>query len=156
MKNVTLMLPIFALLCACGGTEEDVEHIGEEAEALTYTDNMSFTIIHQSSGGQVYTDQATNMSPAHPGGHSNLVYSYLGDQWIRGFSPQGVLEVDGWTSNPGASWLVSLQVGSNSIHTGVGATFTYNSTYGLAQWAWPNNILFPKGGNPTSATIKHN
>jgi len=72
-----------------------------------------------------------------------MPYLSYSTSWI-GFS--------GFTSDPGASWLVS--VGGRSM---AGQAYTYQSAYGNAVWGMPTGVAFGMSyGTPYALTVVHN
>ena len=63
------------------------------------------------------------------------------------------LGVEGFTSNPGQSWLTSIECNGVTL-TGSSATFTYDSSTGAAGWAWSSKFGFSSGSG-YSCTINH-
>jgi chitodextrinase len=61
-----------------------------------------------------------------------------------------VLNVQGFSSNPGADWMQSIAGPGGTNQTGVSASFYYNA--GAAQWSWP---IAPNLAGAATLTIVH-
>jgi len=69
-------------------------------------------------------------------------------------STDGTLQIGGFASDPGTSWLVSIQCGSGATFVPSGANYGYTGAP-QAQWVWTNNPLTLPSSGATTCTIVH-
>jgi hypothetical protein len=107
------------------------------------------------NGQPLGTPMALYGGPLAPGFTSLLLQAMYN-------TPSGgaLLEVDGFASDPGPSWLTNLTVGSTiKTPSDAGATYTWKISPHSATWQW--TTPFPSssggfGGPPFSGSISHN
>jgi len=133
-----------------------------DAQADT-TDSTTISPGSVTSGNQLYEGLWVNpygMGSASPSATSNGksyntvvdAYQWLFDEFGQPYLAysQSWIAIGGFTSDPGASWLVS--VGSTSM---AGQAYSYQSSYGIAVWNMPSAFGIWEGTSYPLTVVHH-
>lgn len=112
-------------------TEGNSTNVGFQLS--THTGSMNPT---STSNGHPYQNFSDRTSPA--------TGAYIGTHFA----------VSGFTSDPGAGWLVSAAAQSFTLY-GSSATYSWNPTTGTADWTWVSGPNFSGSGTTTCTIVHH-
>jgi chitodextrinase len=110
-----------------GGTDTFVLGVGQISQVLGYQSASVGTPIG-------------SLTPTTTSDGKTIV-SIISSYDTETFEPFGYFQVQGFSSDPGAAWLQSLQVGS--VLSGLTATYTYSG--GTALWWWNEYVSLDSG-----------